>query len=256
MLTVLKTLYNNGENNGDMTIITKNNKLKCHSFVVNNTSDFFKFNNTSVVNLEYDSEIINITLNFMYTEKIIDKNIPPYSIIQLFDLINLLKCSEQICQLKKYYTDKFSKQIDDNNWLQMLKTVFNIQKYNELQEILIQYYNNKILLCDDVTNYSILKESFSELDNGIKYLLFSNCLDKLASIHNDLSDYMDKKIYQKKKKINNCLKKIKSVDDRSRNESDTDSNTETAYKSDNESDNESDNVSNKENVNRKKNVKK
>lgn len=190
--------------------------IKCHSFIVINTSEFFKItiretNQTHII-LDYDFEIINVVLNYLYTEKIVDKNLSSTDIIQLFDLINLIKCDDSCIQLEKYYIEKFDKLINNDNWFQLLKNIFNINKYIDLQAMLLSYYNSYILQNIDEFNVHIIKELFNDCNNGIKYLLFSICIDKMLRITNELKDIDNEKNIQEKKKMNNILKKL-DIDD-------------------------------------------
>src|SRR5579885_3469662 len=112
MLSFIRSLFNNGDNNGKIIIKTTNNKeIKCHDFILKNTSDYFKeiveyesFNN--IIEMDCSSEIIIIILNYLYSEIIDDKNLSCEEIIHLYYTINQLKCKNFINILKNHYLGK------------------------------------------------------------------------------------------------------------------------------------------------------
>ena len=71
MLTILRTLYNNGQNDGNILIRAKDQDFRCHSFVLESTSDYFKScikqeNFNGIIEIEFSGIITNIVLNFLY----------------------------------------------------------------------------------------------------------------------------------------------------------------------------------------------
>ena len=77
------------------------------------------------------------SIQYIYKQKLnakitIRNNGHSYETIELVSLIDHLKCTNIILILKNYYLRQFSVTLTDNNWLNILKSIFKIQKYNEL----------------------------------------------------------------------------------------------------------------------------
>jgi hypothetical protein len=68
--------------------------------------------------------------------------------------------------------------------------VFGISKYCELQEVILSYYENNILVDIDSTNLNLI---FSQADSNIKNTLFKIAIEKMLSLTNykkDLNTYI------------------------------------------------------------------
>ena len=184
MISTLRNLFNNGDNNGTIIIKTFDKDLKCHKFVLSNTSEYFKesieqatFDN--VITLDVSTELLIIVLNFLYSEKIIDKELSGIDIIKLFALISQLRCVDFVINLKNYYLKKFPKTINENNWLFLLENVYNTMKYSDLQEELLRYFQNNILSNIEKSKIQVLKIAIDETASEIKQTLFLICLKDL-----------------------------------------------------------------------------
>lgn len=138
MLAIKISFCKYGENNGNVLIKTVDKELKCHDFVITQTSIYMreilenKITN-NIIELDSNYEVVNIILNYLYSEKVIDKDLNANDIIKLYHLINQLKCPDTIIVLKHYYLEKFAKTINENNWNILLKMVFGISKFSNLQ---------------------------------------------------------------------------------------------------------------------------
>jgi hypothetical protein len=191
MISFVKTLFNNGDNNGSVIIKTKDGKdIKCHDFVLKNTSGYFKevmesegFNGT--IDLDSNSEIVSIVVEYLYSEKIVDKNLSGYDIIHLYHIVTQFRCNDLILILKNHYLKKFSHLLNSDNWLDLLKIVFNISKYSDLQGEIVDYYKNNVLADSDASNQILLSRSYEDLDHCLKNLLYNILLERHIILHNE-----------------------------------------------------------------------
>lgn len=121
MQSYLQNLYNYGDNNGDIKLVSKDNiLLSCHSIVVKTLSNYFGNHNTSMCpdeknNIHYNKKIIDILMHYMYTEKILEENLSIDEILSLFELINFLQVNN-IEELKNYFTRQFPHKLNSDNW--------------------------------------------------------------------------------------------------------------------------------------------
>jgi len=193
MLTILRTLYNNGENDGDLIIKTINKDLRGHSFVLKNTSEFFRIciNDsyfTGVVEIDSTYKITNLIINYLYSEKIVDDDLSPTEIIQLISTISNLKCHQSITILKNYYLQKFPKLLYQNNWIELLTYTFNISKYAELQEEILMFYTNYILNNIEITDLHTIENLYKPVNDEIKNILFTIALQKVYNLTNEIKN--------------------------------------------------------------------
>lgn len=245
MLSLLTNLYNNGANCGDIVIKTNDKEIKGHKFILCLTSEYFgnlcndtKFNN--IVELNFNYTVVNVILTYLYTEKIIAIPISAEEIIQIYDLVNFLRCHNSIEILKNHFYKKFVQCVCDENWKKLLLQVYGIAKYANLQEIILDFYKNTILCNIHVINLEEFKKNHTDMENGLKDMLFSICIDKL----NELTFCKNEGITNNtsnmnKKKINTFLKKIDKTNDFLQTESDEIEETIMASDNDNASGNES-----------------
>jgi len=217
MLSVLRTLYNNGENDGEILIKTKDSQIKCHLFVIENTSDYLKscvksenFNN--IIELDSSFELVNIAMNYLYAERIIDKELSADEIINLYNLINQLKCKDNINIniLKNHYLKKFPYLIEENNWIDLLKYVHNINKYADFQEEILCYYKSNILTYIEDLDLNTIVNMYSNVNTEIKILLFSICLERLSIINIEIKNNTVESSLKTKEKMNSLLETINS----------------------------------------------
>lgn len=193
MLSILRTLYNNGQNSGDVILRIKDQDIKCHSFVLETTSEYFRsciktddFN--GIIELDLSFDIVSIIVNFLYSEKIIDKDLAANEIIRLFTAIGDLHCMDSIIILKKHYAKKFPKLLNEDNWHILLEYVFNTNKYTDLQEMIMEYYENTILNNIDLENLYNLKNAFITMNGEIKNALFGVALKKINILLEEIKD--------------------------------------------------------------------
>jgi hypothetical protein len=213
MLSILRDLYKNGDNDGNVIIKTKDKELKCHEFVISNTSDFFKssINSDSYYNIiELDSsfEIVNIIMNYLYSEKIVDKELSANDIINLYNLINQLRCKDFIIPLKNHYLKKFPELLNELNWMELLKCVFNVNKYADFQDEILLYYKSNILTQLEDLDLNTIIDNYKYVNEEIKTLLFTICLAKILSMNIEIKNNIIDKNITTKQNLNTYLKTI------------------------------------------------
>lgn len=215
MFTILKSMFNNGENDGDVILRTINKDMRCHSFVAKYNSELIKeqLDNCyfpGVVMIDYNSNLVNIVFNYFYSEKIIDIDLTGEEIISLFGLINQLRCQITINTLKNHYVKKFPKTLNDNNWLDLLKLVYGISKYSDLQEEVLSYFLNNILSNVESLECFMLSEYYKYTDEYIRDKLFQICLQRIIYITNEIQSYTQETQVKNdtKKTLNNYIKNI------------------------------------------------
>lgn len=219
MITLLRTLYNNGDNDGTITIVTNDKKhIACHSFIIECTSEFLRSvtkseNFKNVIEIDSTYELVNIVLNYLYSEKIVDKELSAIDIINLYNLINQLRCNDSIVVLKNHYLKKFPNLLNEENWIQLLTYIFNVNKYADLQEIILSYYRNKVLDNIESFNLQIINEIYKGINEEIKNLLFSICLEKIFNLTNEIKNNTNDQYNKNKQKLNSYLKNIKCDSD-------------------------------------------
>ncbi|ARF11150.1 hypothetical protein Klosneuvirus_1_7 [Klosneuvirus KNV1] len=209
MLTTLRTLYNQGDNDGNVIIKTTDHELICHDFVLKYTSDFFKnyiimTGFDGIITLDYDSKLVNIVFNCMYSEKVIEQNLTGQEIIKLYALLDQLKCKNIEMIIKNHYLKKFPSTLTENNWMTFLRMVFNVEKYIELQKEILNYFANHILMNLETVNMYLFSDIYKDTDSDIKDTLFKICLEKIMSLTTELKTNMENE--ELKKKMNEYLK--------------------------------------------------
>lgn len=232
MLSVLRNLYNNGENTGDINIKLNDKTINAHSFVLFNTSEYFRiqmnsedFNKNTLIEVPIQNdiititpnktieiqcqyEIINIILNYLYSEKVIEKELSPTDIIELFSMIHTLQCHNSIIKLKNYYLLRFPKLLTPENWLELLEYVFNVNKFSELQDEILLYYKNIILNNTETINITEITETYRHINGEIKNVLFSITIMKINTlVYNMKNDNCNNNSIQTKRNLNKFLLK-------------------------------------------------
>lgn len=101
----LTNYFNNGDNDGDVTIVSNDDKtIKCHSFVLKYTCEYAKSlwhfdQQPRTINLDFDSEIITKLLNRLYTESYPIKDLDSHEIIEFTNLRGVTYDAESIFPL-------------------------------------------------------------------------------------------------------------------------------------------------------------
>jgi hypothetical protein len=252
MLSHLKTLYNSGENDGDICIMLKNNhQLSCHSYVVKYASDTIKNKlnqpHQNIIELNYEKKIVDIVLNFSYSEEIIDNDLTADEIMSLYNLINFLNMNNFIMELKNYYSRKFYKSLNISNWLHVICSIYNIDIYYDLYDPTVQYIKNSIIIDKNLLN----NVNIDTIDNNIKTFLLKLSFQKIHELNTNLNNIIDIKDNAIKQKMNNIIKNVQINNNTSSQESDNDINVDL-----NDSDNDINDIDDIDDIIDKKQIKK
>ncbi len=202
MQSYLRELYNDGINDGDMQILSKDNHIiKCHKFVILYATKILNLQDGNHISLDYNKNIIDIILNYTYSEKIVDIDLTVNEILSLFSLIHYLDMNDYILELKNHYIRTFPDKLTKNNWLHILKSIYGMQKYSDLLESIIPYIRDIAIVDDDIL--SII--NMDGLDNTIKTFLFKISLHKVIELNKCLNLAIDEKNNNRKEKLNLLL---------------------------------------------------
>jgi len=153
-------LFNNGDNNGAIKIISESGeKFGCHDFVFETQCSFGKAfahfesskNNDPddiEVNLPtYSSKIICQLLSKMYSADYVFNNLNPSEIILTIKLVDELVIKNKSDILLELI-ELFKCQLTNDNWLQLLNDIFGMDIFDDLQKCLVNYFIYEILIKD------------------------------------------------------------------------------------------------------------
>ena len=198
MISLFRTLYNLGNNDGDMLIISKDKKqLNCHTYVINYASQALKKQYTlqpKFMTINYNKNIIDIIFNYIYSERILEYKLSLEEILDLFSLINDLRLNINITKLNNYYAKYYSKLIDKDNWIRALLNVYNIPKYADLHDHAIKYIKDKIL-----SKNALSINDISDLDNELAKFVIKT-LSKIIQEKDKVIKEHNKKIKKSNRK--------------------------------------------------------
>ena len=136
----LTKLFNNGDNDGDVTIISKDGmNIKCHSLVVKYMSAYIASKSTQVISLDYNSKTIINGFNKLYYSGYTLSKLDAREIIDVvtfFDDLQILN----IESTRKQMADLFFYKLNKDNWAELFNLVAEPEMYIELYEIMLDYY--------------------------------------------------------------------------------------------------------------------
>jgi hypothetical protein len=223
MQSYLQNLYNNGDNNGDIKLCSKDNvQFSCHSIVIKTLSNFISTYNTLTqkITINYDKRIIDILLHYMYTEKILEEDLSIDDILSLFELISFLQV-KNINELKNYFTRQFPHKLNSDNWQHILRTIYGIQKYSPLFEQLTLFIKN-IIFRNNKSISQIIDDNF---DSCIKSYFLKISLLTIKDLNIDISNLIEEKDTAIKEKMNFIIQNSDEQNDID-SDSDTDSDSD------------------------------
>lgn len=172
----IKFLINNGENQGDICIITPiNTPILDYEISKNLEKSYIK-----VLNTKKDSKIIDYSYgNLLYVAVAIFCNLEKY--IKEEEYINFIKIIFNLNRIKAY--EIYKNKENNQKYIEIIKYIKNIRNENlSIGEFLIKFYIEKVLnLKEGRKNVSLCKNIISESE------AFMECLDKL-----DLKDNKNK----------------------------------------------------------------
>jgi hypothetical protein len=198
-------LFNNGQNDGTIEIISSENTcIKCHDFVFEKQCDlgrsksrFEKNNGQSNVNtitLNYSTKVITLIISKMYSSQFDFKNIDINEIIQLIFVateIGVKYCDPILDEL----SELFYIQIKKNNWLDILEQINDHVELEFLKKVITKYFRKKIILPN------LLKISnISTSTDPITCPKFDTSNESIANHLKNIFDKEVKKLIEKDKK--------------------------------------------------------
>jgi hypothetical protein len=209
--TILNGLYNNGINNGDVIIKTRNEEIHCHKFVLESTSEYLSqivkdesFIGTIQLNVSVD--VCNIVMNYLYTEIIVDKKLTTDRILELITFVQQLKLFNYPVRLQQHYLCEFENLIDESNWLHLLNTIYNDTRYTDIQVKLFDYYYDVYLTTLNNLSIQQIHEQFLRINEQLRNELF---MDVLKKIRNEIIQKQENsKIMTKKHRVCDIVKEL------------------------------------------------
>lgn len=128
----LAKLFNNGDNDGDITIISEDNiVIKCHSYVTNTVTDLLLINKSCTFNIKFPSKIIILVLNRLYNsnykitrDSFKEASISLYNpiltdgiaIIKILELLQYLG-AKYVSDFVEYLCKTFESILNNDNWM-------------------------------------------------------------------------------------------------------------------------------------------
>jgi len=169
-------LFNNGDNNGTIKIISKSGeKIGCHDFVFKTQCSFGKAlahfessinndTNSIEVNLPmYPSKIICQLLSKMYSANYVFSNTNPSKIILMIKLADELVVKNKSNILLELI-ELFKGQLTNDNWLRLLNDIFGMDIFDDLQKCLVDYFIYEVLI-KDTNQFPDISETSEEVYN-------------------------------------------------------------------------------------------
>ncbi|ARF09828.1 hypothetical protein Indivirus_3_77 [Indivirus ILV1] len=176
MNTYLNTLFNNGNNDGEILIKANDSILNCHAFIIKYcTTNKLNINDNTIDMSNYNKNQISYILRYMYNSKIEKQEMSNDDIINIFKLINELGCNDFITILKNDLTGMFLKNIKLDNWFKYFDMLYGDNNYKEINEKLLEYYN------DDILNNNLINENSIDFLNEMRKVKNDAVYDLLIS---------------------------------------------------------------------------
>lgn len=216
MNTYITNLFNDGDNEGDLTIVTKDGDFKCHSFILKYCTDFQINDYTCFTFEEYDLKMMKFLFNYIYNQTLQDVDLSPEDIINVFNISEMLSCKDYINGLKTELANRFYGQLTVDNWIQYYDQLFGEDIYNQLNDVIMNYYSECIL------------NKMTEIDDNF---MFSYQSIKSTAVYDLLTTAL-KVLADKNMKLYNMVEKETDVKTENDNEEDEETDEETDEDSD------------------------
>lgn len=147
MNTYITTLFNKGINDGDLDVKTSDGLIKCHQFIIRFLTNY-SFDNIqgNLMDLsEYSTVIVCYVIDYLYSQSLTTLDLTCDDIVSIFKLIDKLQCKEFIKEMKEKLSKQFLNMINIKNWVKYYDMFNTNHVFNELNELLLQFYSNNIL---------------------------------------------------------------------------------------------------------------
>ena len=192
MNNYITTLFNNGNNDGEITIMASNdNTIKCHFFIIKYCTDYPLDNlDGPTLNLDqFDEKIIKIIIGYMYNQNMNEIDLSLDDIVNVFQGLDKLKCKEFINVLKNNLAQIFLKELNQQSWIDYYQILYGNYMYNELNQVLLAYYKTFILTTinndDETINFT---KALNKLNQEPLYDLWCIAMSTLAVNNNKVSN--------------------------------------------------------------------
>lgn len=183
---VLKDLFKDGENDGDVSLKCSDKvNVKCHSLIMRSQSDYFKglfdfHKDKKEFEILYSSKLVKLLLNKMYNSSY------PIGELEIDEMLQLTKMIDEFLVIDREDVLKslmfsFRMSIKKDNWLTVLKQIYGFDCYKELITQLLLYFRDTILVGDEFLKDDPLKDI--ELDTDLGRKLYKVILKKLAYLN-------------------------------------------------------------------------
>lgn len=183
---ILKDLFKEGENDGDITLKCSDKvNVKCHSLIMRSQSDYFKgmfdFNkDKKEFEMMYGSKLVKLLINKMYNSAY------PIGEQDVDEMIELTKMIDEFLivdreELLKSLMFSFRMSLKKDNWLDILKKVYGLDCYKILVNELYYYFRDTVLIGDEFVKNDPLKNI--ELDTDLGRKLYKIVLQKLGHLN-------------------------------------------------------------------------
>lgn len=195
----ISTLFQRGNNDGDVDIKTSTKTIKCHSFVIEHCTFFYKYESkSSLINLsKYNIHNVIILFECMYGKTSQSQDeclncLDMEDIIEIFELTDYLKCMDFVKELKLSLADKFIKIIDNESLLKYLQVQLDNVIFREINDVLLRYFSGMILknVDDKLINQSI--NIIKELNGSNLEIIMSNIIKNYRELNNKLNEQIIK----------------------------------------------------------------
>jgi hypothetical protein len=188
MNTYLSNLFNNGQNNGNVTVICKDGDFKAHSWVLKKCSNYYSdISHSSIIYLKsFNMTVVTSLFKILYYNNYFTNNIynelksDISNIFEFFNLVDMILIKEDIdiSEICDHIINNFKWTINNNNFINILNLCVNVDNkhINNLRDYIINNFSenniNKI-----VKNY---------LKNGKGFEDYKKIVAERYNISNDL----------------------------------------------------------------------
>ena len=207
----MKNIFNNGDNDGDITIVTNNGYVHCHSFIITNHTKIKYDEVDKAISMPYSNKIIIDVFSFLYSGIIPENDYDVNDIINIHKIIAAIGCN---CNtFKKYTAELFSTKLTYDNWIKLYIEAHDL----DLVDTIYDYFKTQIIpaVSKNIINKEILYDELLKDDKIDKNMFIKILLSSIASndakiesdSKDDLSDSIDSKSMENKSVENKSVPK-------------------------------------------------
>jgi len=153
-------LFDNGKNSNNNFIIisNENEEIRCSLYILKNQSRFFKslsefnkykfittdikYSNYKKTKLNYNSKVIKLLINKMYNSNYVLKNLSTEDILDIIKLIDEILLYYNKYEIIQELEKLFEKLLTLENWLDILKKIYDNDIYKNLKYVIYSYFLN------------------------------------------------------------------------------------------------------------------